>query len=62
MKRRRRRNDQNFIASEERGKILKNGLSHATIRRIAVVGIAGFLKEYPTTLFRMPSIGPVFIR
>ena len=30
-------------------------------RRIAVVGIAGFLKEYPTTLFRMPSIGPVLL-
>ena len=40
---------------------MKNGLSHATNRRIAVVGIAGFLKEYPTALFRMPGIGPVLL-
>ena len=40
---------------------MKSSLSHITINRISVVGIAGFLSDYTTTLFRMPRIGPVFI-
>ena len=35
--------------------------SHVKINRIAVVGMAGYLSDFTTTVFRMPRIGPVFI-
>ena len=35
--------------------------SHIKINSIAVVGMAGYLSDFTTTVFRMPRIGPVFI-
>ena len=35
--------------------------SHIPINRISVVEVTGFLRDYTTTLFRMPRIGPVFV-